>query len=472
MADRSIEAQTVATEVVGPNPRTGPDRSVGGADNVPVPNSGDSGRFRRDIEGMRAVAVLVIVAYHAGVPGFSGGFVGVDVFFVISGYLITGIVVDAAGRHDTGGLAGFWARRVRRLVPGLGLMVAVTLVASALIVAPFDMLELAKEGAASALYFSNILFATTAQNYFASNINKSPFLHTWSLGVEEQFYLVWPLLLLGAIVLGRRMKSLALRRAGPLLVVILVASFLLNLRWTADNGTWAFFSLPTRAWEFAAGGLLASVRIKQVPRWWGGLLGWVGLALVTFATVRFTEFTTYPGVNAVVPVAGTVLLVLSGAMVARDEPTVVMQGLSVPPMQWLGKLSYSWYLWHWPFIVLTVLALHNDGTPLKTAAAAILARRRLCGLPGRREPDSPQPVTHPIVEEDLSPWPGHHGGRLWRRRGRVGRRLTQHAHIVYAGPGGGVQGLLSPLCRRGDPRGVEVLRRWGPGEPDGRGARG
>ncbi|HXW34860.1 MAG TPA: acyltransferase, partial [Acidimicrobiales bacterium] len=151
-----------------------------------------SDRFRPEIEGLRAVAILLIVAYHAQVPGISGGFIGVDVFFVLSGYLITGHLVREAETSGRIRFGAFYARRVRRLVPGLGLMVVATLIASALIVAPFDMQELSKEGISAGLYVSNILFAQTSQNYFAPSVTNSPFLHTWSLGVEEQFYLVWP----------------------------------------------------------------------------------------------------------------------------------------------------------------------------------------------------------------------------------------------------------------------------------------
>jgi peptidoglycan/LPS O-acetylase OafA/YrhL len=148
--------------------------------------------FRSDIEGLRAVAILLIVGYHAGVPGFSGGSIGVDVFFVISGYLITQRLLRDSIAAGAVRFSDFWARRIRRLVPGLALMVAVTLLVGLAIVNPFDMLETAKQGGASALYVSNILFAQDTQNYFGSNPNKSPFLHTWSLGVEEQFYVLWP----------------------------------------------------------------------------------------------------------------------------------------------------------------------------------------------------------------------------------------------------------------------------------------
>ena len=205
-----------------------------------------SERYRSDIEGMRAVAILLIVGYHAGVPGFSGGFIGVDVFFVISGYLITRNLLDQSRTTNRLDLPEFWARRIRRLVPGLGLMVAVTLVAALVIVAPFDMLRVSKEGAASALYISNIVFGNEAQNYFAPNINKSPFLHTWSLGVEEQFYLFWPFVVYATILLGRRGWKPRRRMTAITLASIFVASFALNVRWTGEGGTRGPFSACPR----------------------------------------------------------------------------------------------------------------------------------------------------------------------------------------------------------------------------------
>jgi peptidoglycan/LPS O-acetylase OafA/YrhL len=318
---------------------------------------------------MRAIAILVIVAYHAGIPGFSGGFVGVDVFFVISGYLITRNLLGEAGSGGRVRFPTFWARRIRRLVPALGLMVVVTLAAASLIFAPYDMFELSKEGAAAGLYVSNIVFGSNAQNYFASNINKSPFLHTWSLGVEEQFYLVWPFLVYGAIVFSRLRNGSVRKSATPLFAVVLVASFVLNVRWTGEGSTWAFFSLPTRAWEFAVGGLLASAAIHKTSKQLSALTGVAGLLLVAYATVRFTETTAYPGFNAALPVVGTALMILAGQIVTVDAPTAVMRLLGLRPMRWIGRISYSWYLWHWPFIVLTVLALNNDGVPVRTAAA-------------------------------------------------------------------------------------------------------
>jgi peptidoglycan/LPS O-acetylase OafA/YrhL len=329
-----------------------------------------SSGFRSDIEGLRAVAILLIVGYHAGIPGFSGGFIGVDVFFVISGYLITRRLLEDSTAAGAVPFSDFWARRIRRLVPGLALMVAVTLVVSLAIVNPFDMLVTAKQGGAAALYLSNILFAQETQNYFGSNPNKSPFLHTWSLGVEEQFYLLWPFFVLGLVVLFRRRQALTRYGALVLFTGVFAASFALNVVWTNQGSSWAFFSLPTRAWEFAAGGFLGSLAIRRpVSSLVARATGVVGLALLIGANELFNSSTTFPGVNALVPVAGTALLILAGTGSGELRSSPVPRALSVRGMQWTGRLSYSWYLWHWPFIVLTVLALNSDSVPIRTCAA-------------------------------------------------------------------------------------------------------
>ena len=257
------------------------------------------------------------------------------------------------------------------MVPGLALMTIVTLIASSLIVAPFDMLEISKEGASAALYVSNIVFGFNAQNYFASDINKSPFLHTWSLGVEEQFYLVWPFVLYAALLWSRRSGIVIRRLAPPIFVVILGASFTINVVLTDHGSSWAFFSLPTRAWEFALGGLLASMAVRKVPAWCGLALGIIGLAAIAYADLVFNDSTSYPGTNALWPVAGAGLVILAGQITDSSNPTVVMKMLGTRPMRWIGRLSYSWYLWHWPFIVLAVLAVGNSSVPLRTCAALV-----------------------------------------------------------------------------------------------------
>lgn len=328
--------------------------------------------FRADIDGLRAIAIVLVVAYHAGVPGFTGGFIGVDVFFVISGYLITRILMKQTSSGSGVVLSQFWAKRIRRLVPALAAMVVVTLALSALILSPFEWGALPREAIAAGLYVSNIVFARAEVGYFDVHGVESPFLHTWSLGVEEQFYLLWPLLFVGVALLISPSK----RRRGLLTLfgVGAAASFALSLLLTRRGSPWAFFSLPTRAWEFAAAGILAAVTVPQVlqrPRVVNVLYG-SGILALAAAVIVFHGDQPYPGLRAIVPVAATLALLTAGA--AATPSPAVSRALSAPPLQWLGRLSYSWYLWHWPTMVLTVAWLDTDTTAVRAAAgmAALL----------------------------------------------------------------------------------------------------
>jgi peptidoglycan/LPS O-acetylase OafA/YrhL len=338
-----------------------------------------STRHRGDIDGLRAVAILAVVAFHVGIPGFSGGFVGVDVFFVISGYLITRNLVTETDQHDRPALLRFWARRVRRLVPALALMLATVLIL-ALLVLPFpEWTTVAAQARSAALYVSNIAFAHQATNYFAPNVDTSLFLHTWSLGVEEQFYLVWPLLVTGVCALTRGRGA---RRRGGLVAVFAVtfsASLALCLVLTATGSPSAFFGLPARAWEFAAAGLLVLAPIPD--RWRGGrtatVAAVVGLAAIAVAVVSFNQNANYPGWRALVPVGGALAVIFAGLAPSHPETTrarstgPVSWALAVAPLQWVGRVSYSWYLWHWPFILLAVQATSRDTLGVRLAAAVV-----------------------------------------------------------------------------------------------------
>jgi peptidoglycan/LPS O-acetylase OafA/YrhL len=288
--------------------------------------------FRPDIEGLRAVAILLVVAYHAHVPHFDGGFVGVDVFFVLSGYLITGLLVkeiEAKGRVD---LIRFYARRVKRLLPAISLMLFVTAVAGYFIYTPLEQKGLPGSAFTTAGYASNLYFARIAVDYLrAATTDMDPFLHTWSLSVEEQFYLLWPIL----ILLAFRSK-----RTSLVLSVVATVSLALCLWLTYHKQPWAFFASPTRAWEFAAGGL-GLLLIKRRNH----LIGWLGLAFVVLSAVTFGKQTAFPGAAAVLPVVGTV------AMLNAGESSSLGRFLSARGLQWIGRLSYPWYLWHWPVLV-------------------------------------------------------------------------------------------------------------------------
>ena len=218
--------------------------------------------FRPDIDGLRALAILLVVAYHAHIPGLRAGFFGVDVFFVISGYLITRNLIGEAARDGTVRLARFWARRVRRLVPALACAVVGTLVVGAFVLSPLELHTAVRDALSSSFYVSNITFALRSTYYFAPRVGDSLLLHTWSLGVEEQFYLLWPLLTVAAVVVARRTQRLRSVLAA-MLATGGVISFALALHYTARGTPWSFFGLPTRAWEFAVAGLLANVRTQR-----------------------------------------------------------------------------------------------------------------------------------------------------------------------------------------------------------------
>jgi peptidoglycan/LPS O-acetylase OafA/YrhL len=297
-----------------------------------------------EIEGLRAIAVIAVILYHAKF-GFPGGYVGVDVFFVISGFLITSLLMIE--REDRGRvqLLHFYARRARRLLPAATITIIVTLLLSWWIFDALRAREIAKDGLFSGLFVSNIRFVTNDSDYFATEFLASPFQHFWSLSVEEQFYVVWPLLLISLWIGARDVRRRLLVAAS----VIVGGSLLWSVFIIDSSPSWTFFMLPTRAWELAAGGLLAVV----VPRMRGrmntvrSIGGWIGFLVVVITMVTYSDNTTFPGLSAVPVVLGTSLIIL-----AVDATRVLKTMLSWEPMQWIGARSYSLYLWHWPLLIL------------------------------------------------------------------------------------------------------------------------
>jgi peptidoglycan/LPS O-acetylase OafA/YrhL len=294
--------------------------------------------------------VLLVLLYHAGLATFSGGYIGVDVFFVISGYLITGLLVREVERTGRIQFAAFYARRMRRLLPAAIVVIVATALLARLLLSPLEQREFAPSVAYSALYVSNISFAAEATNYLGGDLNSNPLLHTWSLSAEEQFYLVWPALL---FAVGRGNPNTYRRRLALTLGAVLVTSFAAGAWITTISQPWAFFASPLRSWEFAAGGLtfLYAGRFASRAGAWGDLVAVAGLVTITAAAVLFDGTTRFPGVSAALPVAGTVMAILGGRPSGRSRLAPL---LAAQPVQLIGDISYSLYLWHWPLLVFAV----------------------------------------------------------------------------------------------------------------------
>ncbi len=326
--------------------------------------------FREDIEGLRGVAVLLVVLFHAGWTSFSGGYIGVDVFFVISGFLITGLLLAEATRAHGVALGAFWARRARRLVPALAVVLLATLGLSLVVYSPLAWSTISHQVQAAALFVSNLMFARDSQLYFAGAVSQSPVLHTWSLGVEEQFYLFWPLLVVTVTWSARRAGVSLLNALLGALALVFVGSFVLSLVLTERGSPWAFYSSPTRAWEFATGGLLAiaSQHLDRLGSLSRSVLSWLGLAMIVVAAVTFDSLTPFPGTAALLPVMGAALVLATG----RPRETVgASHVLATRPLRTLGRWSYSWYLWHWPLIVFAADRYPGLSTAGRTVAALV-----------------------------------------------------------------------------------------------------
>ncbi len=336
--------------------------AIGGPAATPTEADGPASSFRPDIEGLRGVAILLVVLFHAGLP-VPGGFIGVDVFFVISGFLITGLLVREYERSGRVSLGNFYARRIRRMLPAGALVLTVTMAASIALVGVLDRPAAMADAAASALSVANIRSALAEGDYFAAIAQPKPFLHFWSLSVEEQFYLVWPALLFLAAG-GRR------RRVGVVMGLVLAGSFAANLVVTDSSSAWAFYSLPTRAWQFALGGLvaLAGASLARAPRLLSVPLGWAALGALAAAAMLIGERTPYPGVVAVAPTLAAAVLIATGAVGWGPGALLVRA-----PLRFLGRISYSLYLWHWPALTLAPLAIGVALDPVSGSVVVLAA---------------------------------------------------------------------------------------------------
>lgn len=326
--------------------------------------------IRRDIEGLRAVAVGVVVLYHAHFLGLRGGFIGVDVFFVVSGFLITSLLLREHSAHRRISLPRFYGRRVRRLLPASCLVIVGTVVAGNIWLEPLRLRDLGTDAVAAGGFVANVVFAQRGTDYLQSALPPSALQHYWSLAVEEQFYVVWPALL--ALLLWRGARSTS--RAAVGIAVLSVGSFIICIWQTSTSQPWAFFGLHARAWELGAGALLALAwpRVVAVSEHVRAAAGWAGLVVTIAACFAISEAMAFPGVLALAPVVGTVLVLAAGDDATRG-PVVALRN---PVMQWIGARSYSIYLWHWPALIIGEAALDGAlsvGERLALVAGSVVA---------------------------------------------------------------------------------------------------
>lgn len=315
--------------------------------------------FRTDIEGLRALAILPILFNHAHVKGFAGGFIGVDVFFVISGFLITGILQrDLA--QGTYTIAGFYRRRVLRIFPALIVTLAATTLMAFVAMAPNELVKFAKSVIATIFFVSNIYFYGDT-GYFAQEAAVRPLLHTWSLAIEEQFYIFWPLMMAACVGFGPF-------RTRVVVCTIALISFALSIWMVAHDMSGAFYLIPFRAWELALGGILAlwqgQIRLSPLVRNIVGIIGGLGLL---WCIHFYREPIDFPGLNAAIPCLGTAALIIAG------QDSLSGRILSLSPFRFFGRISYSLYLWHWPVIVFARLWLFLPSTAPVIFAEIILS---------------------------------------------------------------------------------------------------
>ncbi|MFN3303499.1 MAG: acyltransferase family protein [Roseateles sp.] len=323
--------------------------------------------FNLGVQGMRGIAILLVLLNHVSLPGFDGGYVGVDVFFVISGYLIGGLLLRELSTQGRIDLWSFYARRVRRLLPAFAVLLLFVIAVVPWLYAPFEHRELMSSARASALYAANLWFASRSTNYFGGHTEANPLLHLWSLAVEEQFYLFWPLLLIAAHALAGRS---ARRGMAGLLAVAGLLSLAACIVVSQLKLPFAFFLTPMRIWEFAAGMVFAlqpelGRRLRPAAV---AAIGTLGLAAIAGATLFFDARLGFPGAWALLPVLGAMALLF----VARHASDNWVAGLlRSRPLTWVGDCSYSLYLWHWPLIIFAALLFPRPGPWLTPAVLAL-----------------------------------------------------------------------------------------------------
>jgi peptidoglycan/LPS O-acetylase OafA/YrhL len=306
-------------------------------------------RFRPDVQGLRAISILLVVLFHADIPGVRGGYVGVDVFFVISGFVITGLLLRERETAGSTSFRSFYSRRARRIIPAASVVIIVTVLAAYIFIGSAAGRQSGVDGQWAAVFLANFHFAAEQTNYLASQSPPSPLQNYWSLAVEEQFYIVFPTIFF--LVAGRFARTSLRARIGSVLTVAVIGSYVASILYTSANPASAFFSPFTRIWELALGGLLAAgtSHLRRLPPSVAAVLSWIGLGAVLVSALVFTSATAYPGSLAAIPVVGAALIIAGGTAQPAWGVEVLLRQR---PLQFLGLISYSLYLWHWPILVV------------------------------------------------------------------------------------------------------------------------
>jgi peptidoglycan/LPS O-acetylase OafA/YrhL len=366
----------------------------------------DSSGFRNDIEGLRALAIMLVVAAHVGITGLGGGFIGVDVFFVISGYLITRLLMtewSSTGRID---FIAFYARRARRLLPALLVMLACTAAAASVLLAPWEQADQARAMTWAAFWVSNIRFAIVDLDYFGPDSSSNVVLHTWSLGVEEQFYLIWPfwlLAMLGAWQWQRRGANAT--HLLPGLLMTLPVMICLAAAMTVASPRLGFYMMPARFWQFVCGALVYAATDRWAGRMKPAALpsALAGLLLLVAAACEVDQHSTYPSMWAGLPTLAAMFLIAGGSI---SSTNALSRLLASAPFRTIGRVSYGWYLWHWPVLVLgsTLVA---PGTATRAVLAALsfmlaVASYRLVEVPLRRNASGRSTDTRHLILAGLA----------------------------------------------------------------------
>ncbi len=301
-------------------------------------------KYRADIDGLRAIAVMMVVFYHIGFKFLSGGFIGVDIFFVISGYLITSVIYQeiSIGKFS---FSNFYLRRMKRILPVFFFVGFVTLLVGGLILLPTDLISLSKAFIAASFFISNIFIWRQSAGYFASDTKEMPLLHTWSLSLEEQFYFIWPVILILFI------KFTSRKKIAQIIFCITIFSFLLAEWASRTHPGPSYFLLPTRAGELMIGAFVAILNIHKnhnagLSKFQTNIIAVLSLALILLPAAIITESTVFPGINSLIPCVGSAALIYVGS----TNNFISTKLLSTPRLVFIGKISYSVYLWHWPFV--------------------------------------------------------------------------------------------------------------------------